>query len=426
MQTFDWNFVHLTNQYFTVGQTNIAWDAPVIHAFSNLAIIRATRGATNIWWERFGQHSSKAVASGCDDPLLANLHLENEHGGSRRKGRTNIAISFKESADTLGQSSYHPLWKLRGYTTAAYAMVKADRAQYKELIIAYRHLAAEQLASVLQDTAIPFDEANHATYGLLHGSNDSVGPVAELYLIVEDPLTNWNGTSLPHLAKGKASINLAWQARGMRYADFTEEGWVGFKSHLLEAETALETAWELNTNDFRIPYEMMMVELGQGKGRERMELWFERTIRISSYHYGAYIRKLNYLEPKWHGSFEEMIKFAREAMYVTNADAKVMLLPVTAVEDILQYVPVEKRAEFWLRSGLFKDIQPAYERFLKRYPDASGWRHKYAVYAYKCQQWKVLKQQLDLIPKIDPEALGGAEEYRKMQKALLLHTTKRP
>jgi hypothetical protein len=48
------------------------------------------------------------------------------------------------------------------------------------------------------------------------------------------------------------------------------------KDRLNIAAGALEEAWQLDPKDARICQEMMRVELGQGKGRARLETWFQR------------------------------------------------------------------------------------------------------------------------------------------------------
>jgi hypothetical protein len=53
------------------------------------------------------------------------------------------------------------------------------------------------------------------------------------------------------------------------------------------AEKALEKAWTLNPKNEQIALKMMTVELGQGKGRQRMEVWFDRAMKLNTNSYAA-------------------------------------------------------------------------------------------------------------------------------------------
>jgi hypothetical protein len=59
---------------------------------------------------------------------------------------------------------------------------------------------------------------------------------------------------------------------------------------------------------------MITVELGQGRGRPRMEQWFQRAMSLSPNYYEACYAKLHYLQPKWFGSNEDMLEFAGECV----------------------------------------------------------------------------------------------------------------
>src|SRR6185436_15731964 len=91
--------------------------------------------------------------------------------------------------------------------------------------------------------------------------------------------------------------------RGSGYADtVSEDGWKQFSAHLAQAAESFEKAWKLSPDDPEIAVSMIQVELGEGKDRARMELWFDRAMTLDRNNYDACDQKRNYLEPKWHGS----------------------------------------------------------------------------------------------------------------------------
>jgi uncharacterized protein YqfA (UPF0365 family) len=57
---------------------------------------------------------------------------------------------------------------------------------------------------------------------------------------------------------------------------------------------------------------MLTVCLGLAPERAEMELWFDRAMAADPNNRDACKAKLYNLEPKWHGSAEEMVKFGRE------------------------------------------------------------------------------------------------------------------
>src|SRR6185503_2616393 len=102
--------------------------------------------------------------------------------------------------------------------------------------------------------------------------------IPEFYRNLESTLLkNWPNEPFVYQIKGRFHIDEAWNSRGSGYSDsVTEKGWKGFTDHLNTAAEALEIAWKLGPTNPHIAVEMLTVELGQGQGRERMELWFNR------------------------------------------------------------------------------------------------------------------------------------------------------
>ena len=64
---------------------------------------------------------------------------------------------------------------------------------------------------------------------------------------------------------------------------------------------------------------MITVEMAIGEGnRDEMEKWFKRAMDADSDNLNACKQKLLWLEPKWHGSPEEMLRFARACRDTKN------------------------------------------------------------------------------------------------------------
>ena len=219
--------------------------------------------------------------------------------------------------------------------------------------------------AVLNDKRTPIEEVHEACRDLMWELERNKKQLEEFYFAIEKPLfANWPQEALAFLIKGNFYIKHAWKARGKRYADkVTDEGWKLFFERLADAEKALERAWSLDPTIEQIALSMMTVELGQGKGRERMEMWFDRAMGLNSNSFSACSHKLYYLEPKWHGSPEAMLKFGQECANSTKWGGRVPLILAEAHNSLARYLPAKERQEreYWKRPGVWKDVKASFD-----------------------------------------------------------------
>jgi len=167
--------------------------------------------------------------------------------------------------------------------------------------------------------------------------------------------------------------------------------------------------------DARIPLKMMTIALGQGQGRERMELWFDRAMKLDPNNTDACNSKLWYLEPKWYGSVEDMLAFGRECVHNTKWGGRVPLILVDAHIAIRnEFIPDTERSAYWSRPEVWADLKSAHTRFFELYPDASGWYPNYAWYAYQAGDWSAFNE---MVPKLGPanyDFFGGETNFNQM------------
>ena len=168
----------------------------------------------------------------------------------------------------------------------------------------------------------------------------------------------------------------------------------------------------------------MELELGQGKGRERMELWFRRAMEIAPNNYEACTAKLYYLEPKWYGSPDEMLRFGRECVASEKWNGSVPLVLVDAHETLATYARRTGETNYWKRAEVWPDLKSSFEKFFTLDPEASSWRHNYARYAYWCGQWESLNEQIKLLGEVNYDYFGGRAEFDKMVKLAAEHARK--
>jgi hypothetical protein len=196
------------------------------------------------------------------------------------------------------------------------------------------------------------------------------------------------GHFIPLVIKGDAYVSYAWDARGCGWANsVTEAGWGLMRERLKAASEALEKAWALNPQDSLAAQNMIGVELGQGQGRERMEMWFKRAMEANPYDHEACHKKIYYLEPKWYGSDEEMLAFGRACLKTRRWETRIPFILVDTHMSLAENRE-ENKQDYYLTPNVWEDIKSVYEPYLKFYPDNYPDMSMYAKLACYCRQWE--------------------------------------
>ena len=415
---FEWNYKTLVEPYEKAGHTSPKWDEPAKHALAEFARVRALCVASNeAWGMIIATNCTAAVNAGCDDPMIRYLYIRFP------MNPTNSAMAFTDAfcqtAKDMQKSTYPPVRKFYAATRAlnqifyTYGTNASRQPVWGEIT----PLASQSVVAALNDKTMPAREAYEIAKETLYWAGGDTNNYQQTYGCIEKPLVeNWPDDYTIWLLKGTAYIQMAWHARGSGWAyTVSDKGWEHFSERLATAQEALEHAWKLNPKDPEIAHQMITVMLGQGGGRNRMELWFDRAMALDPNDYNACSKKLYYLEPKWYGSREAMLDFGRECVQNTNWCGRVPLILVDAHWNYCHgYIDKSERTNYWKQPGVWPDIKSAYDRFFQLNPNAAGFREYYAWYAYQAGQWDVLNE---LIPKLGPETyyrFGGKNEFDKM------------
>jgi len=432
-QRLAWNLKTLVEPYELAGHKNPKWDGPAKLALSEFARCRSMIFGTNEpWAEIISTNAAAAVGEGCSDPMVNYLYVKfalNQTNSSK----TFCAAYYKVAMD-LQNSSYPSIRRFyaaqRAVDQLFYTYGYGDSNIYMKdpIYVDVMPLIGPNLLAALNDKTMPALEAFEACdAGLAAIKGEGIPDYAaysQAYHCVEGPIfENWPNAYSSWLLKGEAYVQLAWAARGIGLANtVTPEGWKTFNDRLAVAENALTNAWQLNPNDSRIADHMLEVELGQGKDRDRMELWFNRAISLNACDYDACKAKLNYLQPKWYGSIDDMLQFGRECATNTQWGGNVPLILLDAHYFIsYMYTNQTDRTNYWKQPEVWPDLQMAFERFFKANPGATGRSHQYASYAYQCDQWAKF---IELMPELQPvnyDYFGGKDKFDEMVRLAKEH-----
>jgi hypothetical protein len=317
-----------------------AWEAPARAAMT--AAIRQWSGdprasgdEEEIIWREGGQ----AWELRCNDPLLFLAYAMTILDWPGEKEQAYRAATFaQQKMDARG---YPPVWQLMADLTAIQAILNnapvsdADRQQLQSL----QEESQIMFATALEDRDIPrvvllnlFSEAGAASIALNHDRRPLCAAMFDI--LRKSPVAPTTVLTI----QGTFNTDYAWDARGDGWANsVTQNGWKLFTERLAKADAALEKAWALDSTNADAATQMLDVELGQGQGRDRMELWFKRAMEANPDNYDACWRKLYYLEPKWYGNEDEMLKFGRECVAGKNWNAGIPSILVQARLELSSY-----------------------------------------------------------------------------------------
>lgn len=416
---FEWSRQTHLESYETHGRRDPTWDEVARAALSSYARNRVTRESVSV---ATCDEFKRAVDAGCDDPLVVYLNLRLTY--DPHNATPKIATRYTMAARQLEASSYAGLIQCLAHLRAAQAWRSAHTNQPPH-VNEFRGLAFDRLLKVLQHDQMPVTFAYEFCdefYRELKRSPQS----AEIFRQKIEPLfmARWPQEALAFLLKGQFAIDSAWAARGSGWAHtVTGKGWELFARKLADAEEALNRSWEMDPSLPGTPLEFLRVELGQGRGHARMEMWFTRAIAHPSARYDALHHKLWYLQPRWHGSERECLEVARDVLKSDEFRGNCPLHLYHLHESLAKYFE-NVRPDYWLEPHVWADIKASFDRYFS-FPEAhEGWRHNYVLSAYRCRQWDTLNEELAKLNSVNYDYFGGEAAFQQIKAEAQRHAQK--
>ena len=169
------------------------------------------------------------------------------------------------------------------------------------------------------------------------------------------------GKPQPLVFKGIFYTDWAWEARGgglptpspKKDGSFSPSDWRWPKRRCSRRMT-----WTpmipppLQTNDRR---------MGQGKGV--MDVWFDRAMKADPDNYEAAMSKLLYIEPKWNGSPQQMLRFGEECLRSGDYAGQMPMVLSNAHKALAAYA--QRPETYFATPAVWADIQRVYEPYLR-------------------------------------------------------------
>jgi hypothetical protein len=398
--------------YEKYGHRNLRWELPAREALEAWARLRA-RGAREVletagWFadrSRVGNDDQviawkaarRAMDLGCDDALIqyifARLSYDECMVDSEKSIKAWLAV-----ATAMHASNYPALLRARAYARAGYYIANQNHNRASELP-GVEHLIDEALGLIPAVTQECRDDPNRAStlYHLAallidaYKELPSSGPQVAQQLAASKVMAAMAKVPDNRLAMKLVAADVlyteAWWYRGPTRAatDVPADDWADFETRINQTRRTLLEALELSPTCPEVPRAMICVESIQDGGRERMEKWFEQAMRANSDEYAACAAKLEYLDPRWHGSEAEMLAFGRACQRTGNAEGR---LPFILLFDVhfrlarLSLTPLTYlEKSYFARPYVWQDIQSVYEPCLARNPNSHFDKTWYAMLA---------------------------------------------
>ncbi len=240
---------------------------------------------------------------------------------------------------------------------------------------------------------------------LFSRSFDSLSQEISKDAVLLEALNEWCKTNqasyLAYLNRGIYYRNLAWQGRGEQYFHklSTEQKGV-FQERLPMAEADLKKASEINPKSAEAW--SRLIEIAAIKGdRKTAQMYFDKAMELDNSYFPAYFNYWYFVTtPKWGGSSEEMLSFARQSVASHLTEPRFNLLISRSYMEIKQTVlkaSFSDIAQYFHQEKVWNEIKDAHESYLFKYPKAIIARNYYAYFAYLAGQNKIAFDQFQII-----------------------------
>jgi tetratricopeptide (TPR) repeat protein len=414
------------NYYLQQGRRNPAWDMLAEQALDFLARNWADDPSIGRYnYDKALVLLDSAIAAGCDDPLVLYGHIRVL--ASMDYAPADYTKQIITYAKAIAQSNLPPITRLLAQLRALDSRIRAlgrkpkpeqlDKI-HKELILLlplYSEVAKDPsncAQTFLNGTIIVSDIIRKAT-------GDRKFALDALSKALEQAPTSWRAVIMASELR-----SYAWDARGGGYANtVTPEGWKLMSERLAQAHALLEQAWEDEPNNGYVATQMINVLLGENAEREVMERWWQRAMRADPHNFEACSNKMYFLEPKWHGSNEDMVEFGRRLLKEGNWGDRLPLQLVSAHKRAASY---GDKDTYYKDPEVWADLNTVYTGFLKRFPDAIFDRTNYAWYAYQTEHWTEAHQQFEILgeaPRLSVFGSRGLYNYNRLRAKIFSSPT---
>ena len=388
-EMLEWNRKTLVGAYEQVGHKNPRWDEPARECLE--AAARYFSHVVEPYTTYLDVHNGakQAIEGGCDDPMILYLYARTSYG-PYAPGPDVQVRRYVAAAAALERSGYPRIRRFSALYKAAQCKAEVGAAAEAErLAMASLRLVAESAQQDERSRDLEemwFTAVSTVHYVLTKLKKNSFAA----YQQTDRELAKTPALEVLRLQfKADFYIQYAWEARGSGFADtVTPEGWEKFEARLKIARKALGEAWLARPGESRTANLMLVIAKGLNYSRAEMEKWFERAMIADGDNQEACKLKLDWLDPKWHGTQEDLLAFGRACRDTGNWHAGITVLIGHAHMIVYSRLPSKTARQKYMSSPEVKnDIVSVYKEYLYNYPRDNVERSRYAVLCYYCGRY---------------------------------------
>jgi hypothetical protein len=231
-----------------------------------------------------------------------------------------------------------------------------------------------------------------------------------LYGIFDEWMEKNPDSVTPRIAKAKAYIDFAWEARGRGYAStVTETGWKKCNEKLDKARSLLVEAERIYPKDPEIY--ALQLEIGRitGKSREEMESIFQKGIKVERAYYPLYHEMATTLMQRWGGKKGELEAFMDRAVELTKETEGESFYPRISDMIFRYYRFKDFQREFNIP---YERLRKGYWDLLDRYPETRYYSNSFCYMACLNKDKDTARKLFARIGRdYDPSAWRGKDSF---------------
>ena len=384
----EWNHRTLGGAFEKVGKKDAKWDKPAREALESAARVAGKAIDPAARWEDVFAQAKRAIEAGCDDPMILFLYADSSRVPNLPEP-AELDRRWAAAAKAMEQSAYPPL--RRGLAFFRAGMFKAkkvnasaeDRKEATRLFDAA--LALLPLSTAKEDGNT--DAENEwfiLARDLVDGYRSLGSDLKSALGRVDGSLAKAAGSKATRLQiKGYWLIMEAWEIRGRGLANsVTEDSFRRFDEKNIEAYKTLQEAWRIDQKNWRTATMMTSLMTSLGRERPELETWFRRAMELKDSNVAACNSKLNYLDPKWHGTREEMMEFAEACRATKNWRGGITLVAVGVHMRWAMHLDQEETTKYLQSTEVWENGKAIYEEYLSHYTTDDVVRSEYAGFTY--------------------------------------------
>jgi len=362
-------------------------------------------------------YARQARLKGCQDPLMMGICEVYLHLRTHTSDGSWAAKEFSYARQFI-DGGYPAVLKLATIGAALHnvANIESEGDPALEEAVKMRtplltNMATREFQAFIA-TKPPRRAAMRAAATLLDNIDNNTDPTIaiESMLMSEMPKVAATQADLVFL-RGDALISLAWGARGSDWGyTVTEAGAKTMKARLIEAGHLIAETSHIFPDDPRLPAEMIIVEMGlqSGNGDVNMEEWFTRAVQANPDYCQAYAYKMNYLQPRWHGSAAKVATFGQECVATERWDANIPMLYIHGL------LGLEAQPRFYQQDMIWKTAEETCLEYLRRYPKSIRARTQYLHLAALAEKSCVVKEQRKILGEDYDRFVISESQYKRL------------